>query len=453
MVAVSQTSSGGAGETRELFGTRLGFVLAAVGSAVGLGNMWRFPYQAAEGGGAAFVAAYIAMTFLIGVPMILAEFAVGRRARLSAFGAVKAIGGRAWTPFGLLLVVTPLLILAYLSVVTGWALRYALDAVLHGFPPAPGERFAAVASGGSAILFFAVSLVATIGIVVFGVRKGIERASLLLVPILFLLLIGLAIWAATLPNATAGYRFYLAPSMEAVLNPGVLRAAAAQAFYSLSVGMGIMITYASYYSRDENLNREAAVIALSDFSVAFIGGLVVFPIVFALGLSGEIGESTLGALFISLPGAFLQMGAVGRIVGTAFFVALVVAAITSAVSLLEVISAALMDQAGLGRRSATMAAGLVAGVVGLLPAISLSNLALMDQIAAELFTVLGVLGTAVLVGWAMKRPDEELLRGASPSFARIVPIALFLVRFVVPVLLAWIAWLSLRETIDVVFGP
>jgi NSS family neurotransmitter:Na+ symporter len=271
-------------------------------------------------------------------------------------------------------------------------------------------------------------------------------------PVLFLLLIGLAIWTATLPNAIAGYRFYLAPSVSAVLDPEVLQGAASQAFYSLSVGMGIMITYASYYSRHENLNREAAVIAVADFSVAFIGGLVVFPIVFALGLSGEIGESTMGALFISLPSAFLQMGAAGRVVGTAFFGALVVAAITSAVSLLEVVSAVLMDQAGLQRRTATLGAGVVAGAIGLLPAVSLRSLAVMDQVAAELFTVLGVLGMAVLVGWVMKKPEEELLLGASPMFGRIVPVVLFLVKYVVPVLLAWIAWISLRQTISIFLG-
>ncbi len=146
------------------------------------------------------------------------------------------------------------------------------------------------------------------------------------------------------------------------------------------------------------------------------------------------------------------MGTVGRVVGTAFFVALVVAAITSAVSLLEVVSSALIDQVGLGRRTATLCAGLIAGLVGLLPALSLNSLAIMDQVAAELFTVLGVLGTAVLVGWVMKKPDEELLLGAAPSFRRVVPLALFLVRYVVPLLLAWIAWLSLRQTIGVVFG-
>jgi NSS family neurotransmitter:Na+ symporter len=236
------TRASGAGEGREVFGTRLGFVLAAVGSAVGLGNIWRFPYQAAEGGGAAFVIAYLIMTFMIGVPIMLAEFAVGRRTRLSPIGALRRIGGRGWVPLGLLFVVTSLLILAYLSVITGWSIRYALDAALFGFSAGAGDRFTRISSGGPAIGFHLVSITLTIGIVLLGVRRGIERASLLMMPTLFLLLIGLAIWASTLPNASVGYRFYLAPSLAEVLDPAVLQGAAAQAFYSISVGMGIMIT-------------------------------------------------------------------------------------------------------------------------------------------------------------------------------------------------------------------
>ncbi len=437
---------------RERFGSRLGFVLAAVGSAVGLGNMWRFPYQASEGGGAAFVVAYVFMVFLIGVPMMLAEFAAGRSSRLSALGAVKRIGGRAWIPLGLLFVTTCVIILAYLSVITGWAIRYALDAATLGFSPNPADRYADVATGGAAIGFHLVSMAITIGIVVFGVRKGIERASVFLMPMLFLLLIGLAIWAATLPNAAAGYRFYLSPSVREVLDPVVLQGAAAQAFYSLSVGMGIMITYSSYLSSEASLGRESAIIAISDFSVAFIAGLVVFPIVFALGLSDEVGESTMGTLFISLPGAFVQMEAVGRLVGTTFFLALVVAAITSAVSLLEVVSAVLIDEAGLSRRTATLAAGGTAAAVGVVPALSLDSLGVMDQLAAELFTVLGVLGVAVLVGWVMKNPEEELRMGASPRMARLLRAPMFLVRYVAPFLLAWIAWVALRQTLRVIFG-
>jgi NSS family neurotransmitter:Na+ symporter len=432
------TGASGTVEGREVFGTRLGFVLAAVGSAVGLGNIWRFPYQAAEGGGAAFVIAYLIMTFMIGVPIMLAEFAIGRRTRLSPVGALRRIGGQAWVPLGLLFVVTSLLILAYLSVITGWAIRYALDAAVFGFSAGAGDRFARISTGGPAIGFHLVSSTLTIGIVLLGVRRGIERASLLMMPTLVLLLIGLAIWASTLPNAAAGYGFYLAPSLAEVLDPAVLQGAAAQAFFSISVGMGIMITYASYYSREENLNREAAVIALADFSVAFIAGLVVFPIVFALGLSEEVGESAVGALFISLPEAFLRMGSVGRIVGTTFFMTLVVAAITSAVSLLEVV--------------ATLLAGCAAGLVGLAPAVSIAILGVMDQLVAELFTVLGVLGVAILAGWVMRAPEEELRLGASPLFQRIIPLAVFLLRYVAPLLVGWIAWISLRGSLAALFG-
>jgi len=430
----------------------MGFVMAAVGSAVGLGNMWRFPYAASEGGGAAFVLAYVFMVFLIGVPIILAEFAMGRRSRRSAIGAVRAMGGRLWTPLGVLFVITSLMVLAFISVITGWVIRYALDGLLFGFSATPGERYADVSTGGLAIVYHLIAVGATVGIVTFGVRRGIERASLILMPILFVLLIGLAVWAATLPNAAAGYRFYLSPSFADVLDPVVLQGAASQAFLSLSVGMGIMITYSSYVSRDQNLGREAVIIALSDFSVAFVAGLVVFPVVFALGLSEEVGESTLGVLFISLPSAFARMEGVGRAVGSAFFITLIVAALTSAVSLLEVVASVGIDQLGMTRRRATLIAGALAAALGLGPALSQSWLGIMDQLAAELFTVLGVLGVAVLVGWAMKNPEGELLEGASPTFARLARVPIFLVRWVAPVVLGLIAWIAVRETIAVLSG-
>ncbi|WP_419162487.1 sodium-dependent transporter [Candidatus Palauibacter sp.] len=437
---------------RERFGTRAGFVLAAVGSAVGLGNMWRFPYQTAEGGGAAFLVAYVFMAFLIGVPMMLAEFAVGRRARSSAIGALRSVGGGRWAVLGLLFLVTSTMILAYLSVITGWALRYALDGLTTGFHADAAGRYAAIASGPSAVVFHLVSIGATVSIVVFGVRKGIERASMLLMPLLFVLLIGLAVWAATLPGAAEGYRFYLSPSLGELLNPVVLQGAAAHAFYSLSVGMGIMITYSSYLSRTANLGRESAVIALSDFSVAFVAGLVVFPIVFGLGLSEDVGESTLGVLFISLPSAFAQMEVLGRIVGTLFFIAVIVAAITSAVSLLEVAASMLIDEWKWTRRRATLTSGILVAAIGIVPALSLGALGVMDQIGAELLTVLGVLAMAVLVGWVMKNPEDELRIGSSPAFMRLIPVARFLIRYVAPPLLAYVSWIALRQTIRVLGG-
>ncbi len=430
---------------RELFGTRIGFVLAAAGSAIGLGNMWRFPYQAAEGGGAAFVVLYLAMTFVLGVPLMIAEFIVGRRARRSPIGALRILGGRGWVPLGVLFVVTPLLILSYFSVIAGWTLRYALDALV-GFSSQPAGRYAEIATGAPAIRYHLVLMAITVAIVASGVRKGIERMALVLMPTLFVLLAGLAAWASTLAGSREGYLFYLRPSLGSLLDPAVMQQAASQAFLSLSVGMGVMITYGSYLRRRENIGFQAAVVCLADFSVAFAGGLVVFPVIFALGFSDEISGSTMGALFISLPGAFLEMGAAGRVVGFAFFLALAVAGLTSLVSLLEVAVASLIDELGLGRRPAALGAGIVAAAMGVPPALSQNALGIIDQVAGNLLVVAGALATSLLVGWAMKDPVSELLEGASPLFRRVAPGAIFTLRYVVPPLTAWILWLSLRQT-------
>ena len=234
---------------REFFASGLGFVLAAAGSAVGLGNMWRFSYMAAEGGGAAFVLLYLLMTFLIGVPVMALEFAIGRRTRLSPIGAVRQIGGRAWTPLGYLLVITPVVILAYFSVITGWALHYAIDAI-PGFSSSPVQRYEEISTGSPAILYHLILMAITIAVVLLGVRKGIERAGLILMPALFIILLGLVFWALTLPGAGQGYSFYLKPSLEALMSPAVFRQAASQAFLSLSVGMGVMnLTFNPFGSR------------------------------------------------------------------------------------------------------------------------------------------------------------------------------------------------------------
>lgn len=450
---MTERPAGGAGTDlgRELFGSRAGFVLAAVGSAVGLGNMWRFPYMTASNGGAAFVVLYVGTTLLVGVPVMLAEFAVGRRTRASPLPALRRVGGPRWSVVAGLLILTPAMILAYLSVVAGWTLEYAATGLLQGFGAEPAARFAEVSGGSGAIAFHLVSVGLATAIVLGGVRGGIERASLVLMPLLFLLLAGLAVWAGTLPGAGAGYRFYLEPSIDALLEPAAVQAAASQAFYSLSVGMGIMITYSSYLSRREDLGRDALTISLSDFSVAFGGGLVVFPVIFALGLSADIGESAVGTLFIALPGAFRRMGEVGRVVGIAFFVALAVAALTSAVSLLEVVTASAMERWDWTRRRAALAAGAAIAAVGLVPATSLEALSVLDQVVGELFVVLGTFAVVMLFGWRMETPEEELSEGASARFRRLVPAAVFTVRWVLPFVVGGILLLSLVETASLLF--
>jgi neurotransmitter:Na+ symporter, NSS family len=428
----TQATSGATGG-RELWGSRLGFVLAAVGSAVGLGNMWRFSYATAEHGGAAFVLFYIFLTFLIGVPVMIAEFGLGRSTRLSPIGALRAAGGSAWVPLGFLFVGAGFLILAYYSVIAGWVTRYAIDALVSPFPDDAGAYFGQVTSGMAPILFHIVFMALVIFIVAGGVKKGIERASVLMMPLLALIIIGLAVWAVSLTGAEAGYAFYLTPSFEELLSLETVASASSQAFFSLSLGMGAMLTFASYLPRDSNLPREATVIALSDFGVAFVAGLVVFPVVFALGLQDAVGESTVGALFISLPGAFQAMGPTGRIVGALFFTALFIGAITSGVALLEVVVSSIIDEYRFDRRKAAITAGVVIGILGIAPASNIDVLGAMDAVASEVFLPLGGLLLAVLVGWGPAgRNMERYTEGASTTVRSLMKGWLWTLRFAVP---------------------
>ncbi|UCC72855.1 MAG: sodium-dependent transporter [Gemmatimonadota bacterium] len=421
-------------QSREAWGTKLGFILAAVGSAVGLGNMWRFPYAVSDKGGAAFVILYIVMVIVVGVPIMLSEFAVGRRARLSPIGALRETGGPRWMTLGYLYVLTGVVILAYYSVIAGWAMRYTLEALLSGFSTEPGQYFERSSTGVGAALYHIVFMGITISIVVGGVKAGIERVSLVLMPVLFLLVVGLAIYAATLGGAGAGYSFYLRPRLGHFFSASTLAAAASQAFFSLSLGMGAMLTYASYLKRDENLPGSAAAISFSDFGVAFVGGLVVFPVIFAFGLQGEIGASPLGALFISVPRAFVEMGAAGRVVGLMFFTALLVGALTSAISLLEVVTSSLIDHWKLDRTRAALGAGLVILFVGLPCAYDLNVLGLFDAVAGEFFLGVGAFFLALLVGWRAPEVADEVRRGFSRE--ALIRGWLWVVRVVVPIILA-----------------
>jgi neurotransmitter:Na+ symporter, NSS family len=443
------TPGSGSGGTpaREAFGSKWGFVLAAVGSAVGLGNMWRFSYVASEGGGAAFVILYIAMVAIIGLPLMLAELSVGRRTQLSPVGALRAAGGKGWAWLGVLFVIVGFLILSYYSVIAGWTLRYALESITQGFPGDPGERFVGIASGQGAIAWHLAFMVLTIGIVMVGVQKGIEKAAMVLMPLLFLIVFGLAVWAATLDGAGAGYAFYLTPDLEELMNPAVIRDAAAQAFFSLSLGMGAMLTFASYLSKEQDLNEEAIIISFADFAVAFVAGLVVFPVIFALGLQNTVSESTVGALFIALPGAFEAMGGVGRVVGLFFFLALAVGAITSAISLLEVVTSSFIDEFKVSRRKAAVGMGALIALFGLFSATSLDVLGLVDQLAGEFLLVVGAFFMAIFVGWVMKDPGAELLQGASPRFRKGVPVVMGLVRWVLPPVIGVVLWFQLTDTV------
>jgi neurotransmitter:Na+ symporter, NSS family len=433
---------------RELWNTRVGFVLAAVGSAVGLGNMWRFPYYTAEHGGAAFVALYILLTFFIGIPLLLAEFSVGRRARLSPIGALRKVGGRGWVPMGYMFVLAGFLILAFYSVIAGWVTRYALAFLFTGFPDDPGAHFAQISSGVDAIGFHFFFMTLTIAIVMGGVEKGIERASLIMMPALVILVAGLAIWAATLAGSGEGYRFYLTPRLDEIFSLDTFAAAVSQAAFSLSLGMGAMLTFASYLSRRESLPREGTVIAFSDFGIAFTAGLVVFPVIFALGLQEAVGESTVGALFIALPGAFAAMGdGLGRLVGSIFFLALLIGAVTSAISLLEVVTSSIIDELGWPRKKAAVTMGAIIALVGIWPALDINALGAYDELTGKVMLPLGALGIAIVVGWVMKNPVDELVIGSSERMRTFFHGWLWILRVAAPVLLALVLWYTIPEAV------
>ena len=417
-----------------------------MGSAVGLGNMWRFSYLTAENGGAAFLALYVVMTALVGLPVLLAEFAIGRGAGKSPAAALEHFGGRRWRPLGMLFVASGFLILAYYSVIAGWTLRYAAEVVLWGFPEDAADHFGNVTSGGAPVVWHLFFMTITVGVVSGGVKGGIERTSLLLMPLLFLIVLGLALYAATLDGAGAGYAYYLQFDLAEALSLHVLADAAGQAFFSLSLGMGAMLTYASYLSRHEHLPNESLFVAVADFGVAFVAGLVVFPLLFALGLQEDVGGSTVGALFITLPHAFAEMGVAGRLVGTLFFVALVVGALTSAISLLEVVVSTAIDTYGWTRGNAALVLGGGIALLGLPAALSLDVLGIMDQVAGNVFLLAGGLGLTIYVGWIMPDPVAEVRAGAGDT--RWFGLWRGLMRWVAPVVLvAILALVTVPDTI------
>jgi NSS family neurotransmitter:Na+ symporter len=375
--------------------------------------MWRFSYLAAENGGAAFVILYLLTTLVVGLPVLLAELVLGRGSQKSPIEALVHYGGRAWKPLGWVFVTAGFLILSYYAVIAGWALRYGLAAIASGFDPDAAERFGEVASGWDAFGYHVAFMAFTVFVVIGGVSRGIERTSVVLMPMLFALVVGLALYAATLDGASAGYAYYLGADFSKLLSLDVLKDATGQAFFSLSLGMGAMLTFASYLGRDVNLPRAAAIIAGADIAIAFVAGLVVFPMIFALNLSADVSASSVGALFITLPKAFAEMGSVGRGVGILFFAALIVGALTSAISLLEVVVSSAIDVLGWSRRQAGILLGIAVTVLGAPSAWSTNVLGAIDQVANNILLLGGGFALSIFVGWVMAGPVDEVSEGAA----------------------------------------
>ena len=447
---------------RGAWGSRIGFILAAAGSAVGLGNIWGFPTQVGQGGGAAFVVLYLACVFLICAPIMIAEIAIGRRAQKDPVSAFRVIRpGTLWWLTGLLGVMAGVGILSFYSVIAGWTIAYIWytgTGAVTGSQQQIGTFFSDFV--GNAPLNFALTftiLVVTSGVIVGGVRSGIERVTKVLMPLLFGLLLILAGRAITLPGADAGLSYYMRPDFSRIWDITILNAALGQAFFSLSLGMGAMITYGSYLTRKEHIAVSAMWVVLLDTSVALLAGFIIFPAGFSIpGFDPSSGGP--GLIFTVLPRLFATLPG-GHLFGAAFFVLLLMAALTSTISLLEVPVAHLIDAYGWTRRNAViMLTGLTALLaipsalsngaspfLSALPVVGMSFLNLMATVWNQFALPIGGFLIAIFVGyvWRVDRALDELRADGAPF-----PLAGLwgaLIRYVCPVAILLIIVFTFRS--------
>ena len=398
---------------RESWNTRVGFILAAVGSAVGLGNIWRFPWMTAENGGSAFLLVYLLIIVAVGVPGLLGEFVIGRRANRNPVGALASLSGsKRWGYVGLITVVTALSLLSFYSVVGGWIIRYFLGSFTGAYFAQPGAYFEAINFGWEAAGFHVLFLAITGTIVYAGVRRGIEIATKVMMPSIVVLLVGLAAWAVTQPGAGAGLDFYLAFEMAPLRENffDILLAAAGQALFTLSVGAGTMITYASYIGEDRSLAADGVAIGVTNTFVGVLAGLVVFPLLFAQGI--EVGAGGPGALFVSIAGAFSALPG-GVILSVGFFGVVTLAALSSSISMLEIPVSYLVDEFGFSRAKATGGLVLVYLVTGTYVALTPGVFDFVAGTLVDLLLTGGLLAFLLFVGWVLGQTAiEEFEMGA-----------------------------------------
>ncbi len=403
-------------EGRDGFTTRFGIVCAAAGSAIGLGNIWRFPYVVGESGGGAFLLIYLSFVLMLGIPVMLSEFVIGRSAKRNAFGAFKKIAPATWWPLvGVIGIVAAFVILAFYSTIAGWTLHYVYLSVINGFKGASAldvtRIFESFQTSGAMPLFWQmIFIMLTAVIILSGVRKGIEKYSKVLMPFLVLLLIALSIRAVTLPGSVAGLHFLFNPDFSKITAPVIL-GALGQAFFSLSIGMGALITYASYFPDKTNLSSTSFQVSIADVLIAILAGVAIFPAMFALGMQPEEGGP--GLIFMVLPNVFQHMPG-GYIVSVAFFVLLAIAALTSSISIMEVVVAFLSEELKIARKSATLITVIAAAFVGMFSTLSWSTFKgtgigdynifdLLDFTASNVLLPLGGLLIVIFVGWYMKQ--------------------------------------------------
>ena len=437
---------------REKFGGRLAVILAMAGSAIGLGNIWRFPYMVGEHGGAAFVFIYILATIFISLPVFLAEVMIGRRSHTNARDAFARLSRHHpfWRAAGYLTILIPTLIASYYSVIGGWSVEYFVQSCGLTFVKTAPEQVSGlfapfVSSTWTPVLMHLVFLAACVGVVAGGVKSGIEKFSKVSLPVLFVLIIFILGYSVALPGAGAGVRYLLHPDWSE-LTPRTFAYAMGQSFFSLSLGMGAIITYGSYVSKRENILVTSSGTAVSDLLFAILAGFAIMPAVFAAGIEPGAGP---GLIFQTVPYVFSKMGAdlpvLSAAVSILFFLAIIVAAMTSLISLVEVGVSFLMERKGLSRGRACLVVFAICGSLGTLCSLSFGPLAdatvagmsifdLLDWVCSNILLLVMALLAVIFVGWILPKRvvRDEFTNGGSVN-GRVFPVVYFLIKWVAPI--------------------
>lgn len=435
-------------EKRSSFTGSLGFILAAAGSAVGLGNLWRFPYLAAQYGGGIFILVYLILAVTFGFSLLILELAIGRKTRTSAIKAYAKLHNKfGW--MGYLAGLIPVIILPYYTVIAGWVLKY-LTVFLTGqgsAAAADGYFGSFIGQTSAPILFFAIVLVATAVIVAFGVEKGVERVSKVMMPVLLLITIGISVYVAFIPGAGEGIKYYLLPDFSKFSIKTVC-AAMGQLFYSMSIAMGIMISYGSYVGDDISLNKSVNQIEIFDTVVALLAGFMIVPAVYVF--SGEEGLATGGAglMFMTLPKVFDLMP-MGNVIGAVFFVLVLLAALTSTISLMEAIVSILMDKLGTSRKKTVVIVTIFCFLLGIpsslgngpwasIKLLGMDFLTFFDYISNSVMMPILAIASCILIGWftGTKILEDEITKNGD-NFAR-VKIFRVMIKYIAPVFLVMI---------------
>ncbi|MDX1670791.1 MAG: sodium-dependent transporter [Balneolaceae bacterium] len=397
--------------TRGAWSTKLGFILAAAGSAVGLGNIWRFPTEVASNGGAAFLVVYLICCFLIGFPVMMAELSIGRHTRKNPVGAFKALSSKpVYALIGAWGVLCGVMILSYYIVIAGWTVSYFFEQIFFSMGMQEWATYIADLGNGPMNALFAVLFMAvTISIVVGGISDGIERATKFMMPLLIFILIILIGYVLTQPGSTEGLKEYLQPDFSQI-TPGLIFAAMGQAFFSLSLGMGALITYGSYLNKKENITEAAAYVTLADVGIAFLAGLLIMPAMYMAQAQGvaifnDSGEliAGVGLIFQVLPQLFHTLGGtLGLVFGASFFFLLSVAALTSTISLLEVPVSYAIDEQGIPRKKAASMIGIGILLISLIISFNTSFIDIIDMIFSQIGLPLGGIMICLFLGYVWK---------------------------------------------------